>query len=1030
MNEDRPEKSLPVITGSRVKTTCASDLQERRVKRKPPPIMSKFWHWMMLLMILALFGVTMSLLASKTTRGGMSCKGSRRGLGTWGRQLFSKGGLDGEQYYSYNYSNSYHYGQLEEKDNGGGGGRGRGGGRSIALESDSLGDGDPFMLQQKQQQRKSLLQRILDSGIKSIQFLRLHYYKRQHSCTTTITGQVVVVIPGEDVSDRQDMFQKKMQTRLEWNTNERENYSNAFVLLVLSSSSSRANVPDPQSDLPPATSSGWTLTNGHQNYQVSIVTSFRTIRRSNSSSSSRRSLSISPQRRRRQHQEMLSQSFVVKNQFPIGFNRLTRAAAAQHEMEDNKDDLEAEKKNMNTRSDNPIVLVDKAIEEEEEDNDGRDKEMEAEDESHPWEPNTHSGHQQPTRRSFYFLRKLQFFDEGEEEDEEVGEDNTPGSDVNAEEDLQEVEVDTPQISSLVHPMDLRNQVMIVGANPSQGLHPSNSNNPQDQASITMRGLERFLELIRRPKRDKAISSSSVSVAPWRRQSSSSFSSATLPSTSSRNRQSQLFRLEQRLSRGRPVPAVARGAKKCKLNGKSATCRRRGKGMRRKPSATPSPVVVVAEADSSHIDNVQFTSDSKSTTTSGHRGGTNKSNTRKSSGDKWKFILENFCAKSHLHGQLPKLIASLEQQEAAAKKRQREQQEALAAASKADHGQRAISNGKEKVQQTDNINLANEDLDMDDLEDDEHDDELTMTARTTDSLRLEVIKEQILKKLGLKRAPNITNTWTAPEPSSHSSPPPVDGMHNDSSSGGSGGGGDDSKRMVEKKTDNLMFGNGPTGIQLPNNNSQFFIHDGHTRHMDQELFLSKELILATLYRAQLDSGVGHQYQRQYNQQNSHEEGGGGYANPSYGQPANRLFDDLHAEDGRGRRKRRKGRKRKRKEEGGVWPVQNDSAWDEDEAAYLERRASEDLKSHTRRYLEEDNDEDEEDFDEQDAFEERNHRYHWQNNQQDDGQTGGGDEESYGQSREIITFAERGETEISGSCTFILLTQSPNLLVKVY
>lgn len=203
-------------------------------------------------------------------------------------------------------------------------------------------------------------------------------------------------------------------------------------------------------------------------------------------------------------------------------------------------------------------------------------------------------------------------------------------------------------------------------------------------------------------------------------------------------------------------------------------------------------------------------------------------------------------------------------------------------------------------------------------------------------------------------------------------------------------------------------------------------------MDQELFLSKELILATLYRAQLDNSVGGGGSGGGYQQ-SHEGDDGGYANPSYGQATNRLFDDLHAEDGRGRKKRRKGRKRKRKSQhhpsDAGWAAaaehyeeEDDATQNDDEEAYLDSEA---LKSHTRRYLEA---EDGYLEDEEDEYEERSHRYQWENNQQDDGQSG--DEENYGQSREIITFAERGETEISGFyyCPHPLLTRSSRLSLE--
>lgn len=860
--------------------------------------MSKAWHWIMLLMIFFLFGVTMSLLSNScsSSRSGQS---ARRGVAKDGslRHLFGEGSGRGF-YYSHNYSSSsrrYHYEQLREGWGGGGGS----GSSSRVVENDSLGDNGGSSL--TQQQHCNLLQRILDSRIKSIQFLRSHF-----------TRQSCMIKEEED------------------------DYGNLVAVLVLSTLA--GDNPHPES--------AWTLSNGKQNYQVRILTPAFSSHQRRLNSSGGGVADVLGER----HNEMWSQSFVVKNQFPIGINRLTRGA---NEMDDNADYSAANQR------DNPIegaVVI-----------------AEQDDNGESLETDEQSPHSMGQPRTFHFLRKLQFFEEEEEKEEEV---NDKENDKDEEEEVMaSIDIGRGDNKS--------NKVIIIpGVNP-QG---SVADNPAGNASITLRGIERFLELVGPPKSPLLLSKREA-ISPTSRKSS------------------QLFRLEQRLlNRARNWGKGGRGssrpsAKKCKLNGKSKACRRR-KGMRRKAPTS--------------IDNVQPNDKSPSST-------------RKSSGDKWKFILENFCAKSHLHGQLPKLIAKLEkqqqkQQEATAKKQQHQQQNGQ------DHGQRtATTNNKDdqrKVQQpikNQNKNFRDED-ESDDIEDDEEEDELSM-ARTTDSLRLEVIKEQILKKLGLKRAPNITNAWTAAETAAL----PVDALHNDTTRAGVGAGDDrsrDGRRMVEKKTANFMFGNGPTGIQLPNNNSQFFIHDGHTRPMEQELFLSKELILATLYRAQLDSGGGQSQQ-------SHEGGGGGYANPSSGQATNRLFDDLHAEDGRGRKKRRKGRKRKRKsahnERGDGWAAFDDDEKAEEElqndetaSSYLESRASEDLKSHTRRYLAED------EFDEEeDAFEERQHRYQWENNQQDDGRAG--DEENYGQSREIITFAERGEkTEISSFYFYYHFHNTPPLL----
>lgn len=939
---------------------------------------------MMLLLIIFLFGVTVCLLSSsndetecRTAAGtGDSCRVTsiaalRHFVAEWS-------GCSTK--YSLSSSRSYHqYGQLErkssrrrkdewvegeqKKEHEGRRSRARANVRDWE-ENDSWGDGLPLVKQQKQQQCK-LLQRILqlDSGIKSIQFLGSRL-QRHHLCTINYTKAAAV--GGEKIrSNTMGMNQ--------------EGYSMILLLIQIEAGNS---VPEMDLD------SAWTLTNGNQNYPVEIVTSFRRAEKRQQRHRPRlREAKDNPR-------EMLNKSFVVKNQFRSQFPRMPRG---QHELVDNKDDLEA------TRGDNPADELDS--------DDG---------------PATYSTGQ---HRNFNFLRKLQYFDEGEEEEEEEVQDDNDGevleyekeseSTVRAEaseiiesQGQEPIEIDSNGLTSITRKKkttidgleeDLLSQSNsaawaskfspVLFANPKRSPF-----NPHSNASITLKGLELFLELVQ-----QSSSSSSSSTMPLKRR-------AISPTFRSRHEDSQLYRLEQRLNGGRQRTRTSNSssgggggrrngsAKKCKPNGTSKTCRRR-KGMRRKAQT--------------NVDNVQFRSVAKNGKTSSssfeNRIVPASGNSRKSSGDKWKFILENFCAKSHLHGQLPKLIAKLEKQQRAAGRIMSKGE-----ANNQDHGQLTANTNKNNNRNNNNNRRAKVDQDQDrrplpvddsamvqeegDEEDEEEEDELSL-ARTTDSLRLEVIKEQILKKLGLKRAPNITNTWTAAE----SSPPPppvstpaVDGMHNDTDNS-SRSSSSNGRRMVEKKTANFMLGIGPSGIQLPNNNSQFFIHDGHTRPMDQDLFLSKELILATLYRAQLDS-VSHQQQ-------SHD---GSYANPTYGQATNRLFDDLHADE---RRRRRKGRKRKRKPHDG-WSVDGGDDTRGDATGQRDgddnddsQRASEALKSHTRRYLEQEFGDD--DFDEEDAFEERSHRYQWENNQQDDGGQG---EFNYGQSREIITFAERGKSSV--------------------
>lgn len=932
------------------------------------------WHWMMLLLIIFLFGVTVCLLSANTKEEENSVCGTAAGVtgdggcGSCCRvtsiaalRHFVSEWSGCSMKYPLSSSHSYHqYGQLERRSRwrrneweeekkkeeehvGRQSSRARANVRDWEDENDSWGDGVP---REKQRRQCNLVQRILqlDSGIKSIQFLGS--LLQRHPCTINHTKA------GRSKASEEEGIIKSKPIRMD---QEGRRISMFFLVQTVAGHSL------PEVDQ-------WILTNGNQNYPVQIVTSFRRSEKRQQRHRPRLRVATERGPPKGNPREMLNKSFVVKNQFTSQFPRMPRRP---HELVDNEDNLEA------TRGDNPADA-----------DDG---------------PATYPTGQ---HRNFHFLRKLQFFDEGEEEEEEeleVQADDDGGgleyeeaSDVTVRAEALDMESEgqepiqigsitrTKRIAKTIDGLeeDLLSQSGASKLNPVLLANPQRSPfNPYSNTSITLRGLERFLELVQQ-------SSSS----PLKRR-------AISPTFRSRHEDSQLFRLEQRLNGGGGGVGGRRNgsAKKCKPNGTSKTCRRR-KGMRRKAQT--------------NVDNVQFRSVAKNGSSRTEKLNLPASgNSRKSSGDKWKFILENFCAKSHLHGQLPKLIAKLEkQQRAAAGATGLKTKSKGEANNNQDHGQLSANGdnnnkSRAKVDQDrrplkdDDSAVVQEDGQDEAEEDEEEEDELSL-ARTTDSLRLEVIKEQILKKLGLKRAPNITNTWTAAE----SSPPPlpVDGRHNDtdnSSSRSSNG-----RRMVEKKTANFMFGIGPSGIQLPNNNSQFFIHDGHTRPMDQDLFLSKELILATLYRAQLDS-VSHQQQ-------SHD---GSYANPTYGQATNRLFDDLHADD---RRRRRKGRKRKRKPHDG-WSVDGEDDSRDEEGKRGDdnddgdsQRASEALKSHTRRYLEEEfggahEDDGDDDFDEEDAFEERSHRYQWENNQQDDGGQG---EFNYGQSREIITFAERGKSRV--------------------